>query len=173
MKKMLGKRAKKKPLQGTYPVGYLNEVVMTHSIIDLDSNEFEEDQQQLSSVPKLEKRRPFEIVVSNGMIFLIVFDDFLMKLILLIQCCNCFLFYRGCASIMAFYCFSSPLFHTDATEILRSSPHKKKNRIPMEGLKFYHDIKLQALLCLRYLRIQTNSMFLRPLGCTGNLPSSE
>lgn len=59
---------------------------MAHSIIDSDSNEeFEEDQQQLILVPKLEKRRPFEIVVLNGMIFLIVFDNFLMKLILLIE----------------------------------------------------------------------------------------
>lgn len=59
---------------------------MAHSIIDSDSKEeFEEDQQQLILVPKLEKRRPFEIVVLNGMIFLIVFDNFLMKLILLIE----------------------------------------------------------------------------------------
>jgi hypothetical protein len=83
---------------------------MAHSIIDSDSNEkFEEDQQQLILVPKLKKRRPFEIVVLNGMIFLIVFDNFLMKLILLIECCNCFLFYRGCASIMAFALFFSTI----------------------------------------------------------------
>jgi hypothetical protein len=59
---------------------------MAHSIIDSDSKEeFEEDQRQLILVPKLEKRRPFEIVVLNGMIFLIVFDNFLMKLILLTE----------------------------------------------------------------------------------------
>jgi hypothetical protein len=75
---------------------------MAHSIIDSDSKEeFEEDQRQLILVQKLEKRRPFEIVVLNGMIFLIVFDNFLMKLILLT------LFYRGCVSIMAFALFFS------------------------------------------------------------------
>jgi hypothetical protein len=59
---------------------------MAHSIIDSDSKEeFEEDQRQLILVPKLEERRPFEIVVLNGMIFLIVFDNFLMKLILLTE----------------------------------------------------------------------------------------
>jgi hypothetical protein len=59
---------------------------MAHSIIDSDSKEeFEEDQRQLILVQKLEKRRPFEIVVLNGMIFLIVFDNFLMKLILLTE----------------------------------------------------------------------------------------
>jgi hypothetical protein len=59
---------------------------MAHSIIDSDSKEeFEEDQRQLILVPKLEKRRPFEIVVLNGMIFLIVFDNFLMELILLTE----------------------------------------------------------------------------------------
>jgi predicted protein tyrosine phosphatase len=51
---MLTKQIEKKSLRGTYLVGYLNEVLVGHFIINLDSDkEFEKVQQHLISIVEL------------------------------------------------------------------------------------------------------------------------
>lgn len=56
----------KKPLKGTYLIGYLSEVIMVYSIINLDfDKEFKKNQQQLILTIELKKDKPFKITISR------------------------------------------------------------------------------------------------------------
>ena len=59
---MLKKTRKKKVLRRTYAIGYSNNVMSAHSLIDSKFDEyFEEVQQHLKLVIKIKNERPFKL----------------------------------------------------------------------------------------------------------------